>query len=324
MADVKSVRFVDNAALCYYIVLFHRVSRICKSQNYTREMSAKNVFEIQTEICRIIASELKTVLSPEEQKQIEKLPTQNLAALETYFKGKSEPHTRAGMEASISYYKRAISLDPDFALAYMELANDQIELATRSGNSEYREKAEQNVMKALELDDTSSETYTALSFLRNRQGNHKAAIAASKKALEINPNNARAWWQLGGLFASIIGDAKEAAEYLRKAYELNPNTPQGRRGLANSLENSGEYEAALGILEDEAAENPTYADAHFYLSGIYRRLGRYDDSIVSSRKKLALDPRAIQTFRIISGRYFNLGDKETALWWHQTGDECQR
>jgi len=49
---------------------------------YTREMTAENIFRIQSEI----ATALQAVLSPEEQEQLEKLPTQNLAALEAYFK----------------------------------------------------------------------------------------------------------------------------------------------------------------------------------------------------------------------------------------------
>jgi TolB-like protein len=56
---------------------------------YTRELTAENIFAIQSEISEAITGALKAVLSPEEQQQFKKLPTQNMAALEAYFRGRS-------------------------------------------------------------------------------------------------------------------------------------------------------------------------------------------------------------------------------------------
>jgi len=58
------------------------------AESYTRKLTAKNIFDIQEEIAKNIAMELKMALSPIELASIEKLPTQNLSALEAYFRAK--------------------------------------------------------------------------------------------------------------------------------------------------------------------------------------------------------------------------------------------
>ena len=287
------------------------------AETYDEDLTAKNIFQIQNDISHEIADALKAILSPAEEQQLEKLPTQNLAALEAYYTGKAQVRSRAGIEAAAKYYEKAISLDPDFALAYVGLAKAQYSLVTRTGNSEWLILAEKNITKALELDESSSEAYTALSSVRRIQGNHEAAIEASKKALEINPNDASAYGYLGLIIGTRIGNAKEAAQHLQKRYELNPNMPNSRSILSDSLLYIGKREEAIRLLEIDAVENPTSIDARFNLGVGYRQLGRNDDAIIAFRKKLALDPTAIQIVRMIGWCYFRLGDNDTALGWHR-------
>ena len=285
------------------------------ADDYERRLTVENVFKIQEEISLAVADSMRAEISPEEQQQLEKLPTQNMAALEAYFKGKNEPITRPGLETIVEYYEEAISLDPDFALAYAELAAVQVELTSRSGRLEWWDKAEENVKKALELNNHLGEAHYSFARLR-RNSNPESAIVACRTALEINPNDAQSLRLLGELIGDKIGIASEAAELFRKSYHLDPKSSFSPRALSDSLFYSGQREDSIKPLEMDAFSNPNSANAHFNLGSKYRRLGRYDDAITAFRKKVALDT-AIQSIRIIGQHYRSLGDNKTALWWYR-------
>ena len=93
------------------------------SDLYDREL--KDIFTVQTDIAKRIADELKTALTPEEKERVEKKYTENPEAYNLYLKGRFfwGRRTEEGLSKSVEYYKEAIALDPDYALAYAGLAD---------------------------------------------------------------------------------------------------------------------------------------------------------------------------------------------------------
>jgi TolB-like protein len=87
------------------------------SETYDRQLSAANIFAIQSEIARSIAQSLRATLLPDEQRRLGTAPTLNLAAVETYFLGKQllERRTRESLFAAVEYFREVIELDPEFA-----------------------------------------------------------------------------------------------------------------------------------------------------------------------------------------------------------------
>ena len=288
------------------------------AQKYNRQYTAESVFAILDEISLAIAQALQATLSPEEKKRIDKLPTENVAALEAYYKGKNQPNTREGAEAAVKDLERAIALDPNFAWAYTELARQQFAVHVKSGGvPELREKCEQNILKALDLDNASGEAYRALSFLRERRGDLQGAIDASRKAIDLNPNDAIAYKELGELIKSrqTPGYKEEAAQLYRMSYELDPKNQETRFLLGSSLLLAGQREEALKLREIDALENPTDGWAHARLAALYEGFGRFDDAIIARRKKVALDG-GVWTFKGMSWTYWHMGDRNSALWWY--------
>ena len=98
------------------------------ADTYDRQLTAANIFAIQTEIATAIADALRATLSPEEQELLDTVPTENMAALEAYFRGKQrmEKRTSAALAEAVDDFNRAIELDPSFALAYVGLADSYI------------------------------------------------------------------------------------------------------------------------------------------------------------------------------------------------------
>jgi TolB-like protein len=196
------------------------------AETYTRELTAENIFRIQSEIVTLIADSLKAVISPEEKERLEMLPTNNLEALEAYFRGMEGYviRTTTSIENSIDHFEEAISLDPDFALAHLKLGASFIDQITHLGFSrdEGVAKAEPYVLKALELDDTLSEAYRVLGVLRRYQGDRAAAEIAHQKAIELDPNNPQAYDAYEILVRGKTGPTPRTADLMRKAYEADP------------------------------------------------------------------------------------------------------
>jgi hypothetical protein len=95
------------------------------AENYDRELTAGNIFAIQSEVAEAISGALKATLTPAELKSVNTVPTQNLQAWEAYQLGRHSmaPRTTEGLADAVELLERAIALDPDFALAYVSLAD---------------------------------------------------------------------------------------------------------------------------------------------------------------------------------------------------------
>ena len=134
---------------------------------YDQEMT--DIFAIRSDISRRVVDALKIQLGIEETQRLAKKPTENLKAYELYLLGRFELNkfTEAGFTNSVEHFRRAITLDPSFALAYAGLA----EAYNMRGYWNYLPpkeafpEAKRAAQKALELDSELAEAHTALGFV---------------------------------------------------------------------------------------------------------------------------------------------------------------
>ncbi len=98
---------------------------------YDRKLNAENLFSIQSEISEAIAAALEATLSPEEQQRINTTPTQNMAAYDAYLRGRQLMASRdsAKLKLATEAFTEAVELDPQFALAWVNLADSTLLLA---------------------------------------------------------------------------------------------------------------------------------------------------------------------------------------------------
>ena len=91
---------------------------------YDSELSAANVFAIQSKISSEIVEALQAKLSAAEQQRISAVPTENMDALEAYFSGKTLLETRSAesLLEAIEEFQKATDFDPDFSIAWTGLA----------------------------------------------------------------------------------------------------------------------------------------------------------------------------------------------------------
>jgi tetratricopeptide (TPR) repeat protein len=175
------------------------------------------------------------------------VPTQNLDALEAYFSGKEladQRGTRA-LEAAIREFEHAISLDPDFALAYAGLGYAWLLMPEYSADIDRnltRESSISAIAKALELDPELSE---GLAFMGWSKMVHEydwpAAEQLLNKALSIKANNSDALHWLSHVL-SFQGRHEEAIATAHRALEVDPYSPLMNMNLAYILMDNRQHE----------------------------------------------------------------------------------
>jgi serine/threonine-protein kinase len=260
------------------------------AETYDRRLT--DIFVIQTDVALHIAAALRAELSRDERLRIGREPTRDLEAYQLYLQGRHHfiRFTEEGLRKSIELYERAITKDPDYAmahvglaLAHMELGETgavQPELAHRGGREAAR--------RALELDPELGEAHSALAVVSLAADyDFVAAERGFKRALELTPSSADAYDLYGKLcsalerydealamqrraraldplahpldFATTLlraGSFDEALEAATRAIEIEPGTPRGQATVGWALILNGRHDEGLAHLETAASLAP--------------------------------------------------------------------
>ncbi len=289
------------------------------SEIYDRQLSATNIFTIQSEIATAIAEALRAALSPEEQDRLENVPTENMAALEAYFLGKQRlaKSTTGALAEAVDHFQQSIELDPKFALAYVGLANTYFEQVFYSGlpQVEMLAKAKALIDKSFELDERSAAAHAVLGRLLAAQNQLDQAEVALRRAIELNPNYATAYSRYGGL---LVGSRRpgDAVPLLEQAVKLDPVSPDIRERFAAALREVGRTDEALAELDKAIQIDPTFSSAYRAKGVIHLVvLGRYDLGILWYRRAISLDPGSPRIYAYVGLSYLMLGDEDEAQVW---------
>jgi TolB-like protein/Tfp pilus assembly protein PilF len=192
------------------------------AETYDREIT--DIFAIQSEVAQEIASELKAKLSPEEKQRIEKKATGNVEAYAYYLRGRDYyyRYTREDNEKAVGLFKKAIELDPNYALAYAGLGDAYAMRVNNYGYpEEYLDLAMEMSNEAISIDSNLAEGYKALGLAQESKGDVKKGLESYYKAIQLNPNLASAITNIG-LINFNLGRYDEALRRWRKAVELQP------------------------------------------------------------------------------------------------------
>ena len=290
------------------------------AETYDRELTAADIFAVQSEIATAIAEALQATLSPQEQDRLQAVPTQNLAALEAYFLGKQRmaKRTSEALAEAVDQFQQAIELDPEFALAYVGLADSYRLQANYGGlpKDEMDAKGQVAIDKALQLDDRLGEAHTSLANLRRRRNDFEGAEAAFKRALELNPNYAPAYQWYGEFVGMQVGRPEDAVLLSRKAVALDPLSAIINSDFAEVLDAAGRFDEALVQYQKAIEIDPAFAVAHTQSGHIYWfARGRLDEAISWYEKSISLDPGSPFVPAILGLVYLDLGDERQAQYW---------
>lgn len=239
------------------------------SETFDRELTVSNIFEIQEEISRKVLSELKVRLLPDEDLQLENIPTQDIEAYQAYLKGNQLLLNRNydEIEASIALYNDAIRLDPSFASAFAQLAI-AYNLQAYYGNiplETLKVNMKPNIDRALAIDSELAEGYAALGlYYSNIQDNTNAAEAYTK-SLRLNPNQADVYNWLGNTYQNL-GDRSKQMDLYSEGYEIDPLNPLAIYNRIRVSLDVNDFEEADVFMEKNIRINPDFIPT-YYLKG---------------------------------------------------------
>lgn len=215
-----SVRLADKQVRITGQLIDARTDEHLWANTYDRRI--EDIFKIQSDVAEKIAHALEVKLSREEQSRIKAEPTQNMAAYDLYLRGREYyyHYREEDNNTAVSLFKKALKIDPEYALAYAGLADSYGQMVGRYGlDPTWLDSAYTAVKKAIELNDELAETQKALGLIYQIQGRYKEAREANKKALEYNPNYATAMANLGWI-AVFTGQSDEAVHWFNNTIQL--------------------------------------------------------------------------------------------------------
>jgi TolB-like protein len=198
------------------------------AETFDRELTVENVFELQSEIARKIVEAVAVELSPEEERLLAEVPTQNLAAYEAYLRAKeifySANYSRSQEEEARPYLERAIALDPDYAEAHTLLASIYGQLYWRGIDTSeaHLDIYRQTIERAISLKPGSPSALRALANYHYRvENDYQRSLQLLQQALDGAPSNVDLHGDIG-LSLRRLGRWEESIASFRRALELDP------------------------------------------------------------------------------------------------------
>ena len=235
------------------------------------EENLRDVFALQTNVASDIAQQVQAKLTPKQPVQPRPVDPK---VLDAYVQGSNFLNSEgrgAGDEdkkKAREYFQQAIDLDPDFAPAYIGLAECHVLLL--QGQPEDLAIAQKAARKALELDPNSSDAYMELALIKWTLWDWSGAEEDSRRALALNPNNAAAHNMLASAL-DVTGRLDEGWKEYQIAQELDPNHDH----LADALYQRGQFDHAIQIRLRIAKQDPAEGYNHFALALAYAQKGQY-------------------------------------------------
>ena len=191
------------------------------SEQFRREPG--DIFDLQSEIARTIASYVKATITPDEEKRINKAPTGNLIAYDYFLKGLDRFHagTVEGVEESIILFKKALEYDDEFARAYADLSIAYSILDIYKAEKEYTEMVLSYADKALLYDPELEQSLIAKSLYYMGSNDPDRAIPFLEKAHKNSPNSAVVLNMLSEYYANYNPNTEKYLEYALKGINID-------------------------------------------------------------------------------------------------------
>ena len=217
----------------------------------------EDILALQDVIAYQILDGLRLELSDSEQEELEKRPTEDASAYEQYLRGRDNfgrfifrTVSNEDCEEAIGDFRKAIELDPDFALAYSGLgACYANRLFKGMGNAADYDLAEEAFRKAMDLDDSVSEARVLMTLVLMSKGEKSKARDMIRMLEKRFPNEAPVYF-VKGTIHRLDGEYEEALKSFAKLTRLDPAavvvSSYNRARVFNYI---GEYEQALKELD---------------------------------------------------------------------------
>lgn len=306
-----TVRRIDNKVRISAKLINVQNGENMWAEVYDREMTA--VFEVQSDVAKNIAKNLRVELSPQEKSRIEHQPTANLDAYDYYLKGRDYYNflKKEENEIAIDFFKKALSQDTDYAMAYAGLADAYTQRVMRfTWPANWLDSALLVGEKAISIDPELAEGYKAVAMTYAIKGWDSKAIDANLLAIDKNPNYFQAINNLGVLYGRL-GYIDKQIPFLEKAIALAPRFALSYVQLGEAYSNLGFDEEGISLINKAILIQPDIAEPYFSLSRLYLRQGNLLKAYEIATKGLSISPNdpglkaKVGQIELFRGKYDN-------------------
>ncbi len=250
------------------------------AQSYERDVV--DVLALQSEVVQAIAGEVRAQLTPQERERLVAGRSVDPKAFEAYLRGRYFWNQRgtADVRKAVEHFNAAIAADPTFALAYSGLADcynilgDQHVLSP----AEAGPLARAATRRALEFEPELAEAHTSLGFNRMfYEWDWAGAEQAYRHALRLNPGYATAhqWY---AEYLAQLGHFDAAIVEAREAQALDPLAFVMGTTVGDVLYFSRRYDEAIAALRAIVDTEPAFLHALNDLGRAYAEVGRFEDA----------------------------------------------
>ncbi len=258
-------------------------------EQYNRKLA--DALAVQQEISREITDRLRLKLSGEEQKQLTRRDTGNPKAYQFYLKGRYywNKRTAENIRKAMEQFQQAADKDPNYALAYVGLADcySLLEIYAGTPASDTHLKAKAFAQRALQLDGSLAEAHTSLAFADTSLWQWEEAEAEFKRAIKLDPNypTAHQWYST---LLRDLGRLDESLAETKRAQQLDPLSLIIGQNLALAYLSLGDVTSAIEQSKRVIDLDPAFPRAHWALGLAYLKQGRHSEAIAELQKAFEL------------------------------------
>ena len=253
------------------------------AEKYDRDI--KDIFAVQDEVANAIANALRIELSDEEAMMISASQTESIEAYDYYIKGRqlSYSYENKNRVAAINLYKKAIEIDPKYALPYAGISRVRMSQRTMQGmDLEFAamalKEAEENAKKAVVLGANEAEAHFALGFFYNQSEKYDKAFSSFNTAIMLNPSHAHAHDEIGDVYLYNYGDFDRAIIWYNKALKRDPELIPAKWFKSEILLRDGRVKEGLDLLNEALSQNPNVTQFLTLKHVALMMLGNYEEA----------------------------------------------
>jgi TolB-like protein/DNA-binding winged helix-turn-helix (wHTH) protein/Tfp pilus assembly protein PilF len=295
--------------------------------NESYERKLKDIFALQDEIARDVVAELRLKLVGDSARRLARHYTENVEAYQLFLKGRFywNQLTKTALEQSIGYYKLAIAKDPNYALAYVGMADSYVVLGFDfMPPREALAQAKVAAAKALELDKSLGAAHISMGAVKlflewdwagagQEAQRAKELNASYRKAIELNTSYGDTHHYYCS-YLDAIGRADESVREIKQALQIDPLSQMLGMELGWSYYNARQYDEAIAECRKALAQDDKFSFAYLPLAMALEQKGKYEEAIVELKRAQSLPGGSAPPFLAELGyAYARTGQQAAAL-----------
>jgi adenylate cyclase len=262
--------------------------------------NSDQVFDLQDQIAERVIGSIAPALLEAEGERLRPRPTENLTAYELYLRAVSllPRLARSAYEEAMLLLDRALDQDPKFGLALAAAAECRFQRLMQGWTDDPNRELADGIRLAnrgLEVGSDDAEVLGRIGFaLANFEGELDRSFAILKRAVELNPNSAQAWYGYGWV-QIYLGAYEQARPAFERARRLNPrdmSVVSATNGLCACSLYLERFEEAIALGYESVSQNPGVSTTWRILAAALAQAGRQSEANAAIKELLRRDPRS--------------------------------